>query len=218
VDRWGRCRARPSRSFSHIAGHRQGGGRRRASGASHTRATLVTTLVPGTRREEDGVMRYESAVTSLSWIPSESGGGRGPGSPSIRASPTTTTAAGPAGDVEELRSRIGPLRQRARAWIEVDDSGQINRSGPTRRGPFGVDDGLVGWASAPVPGVRAARPAARTRARGRMGPLRPDHGRPHGDARPRRVKRKPFIQWQAPLAWTTLSLTLHADGQEASTP
>ena len=30
---------------------------------------------------------------------------------------------------------------------------------------------------------------------------------------PRRVRRAPFIQWQAPLAWTTLSLRLHADGQ-----
>jgi hypothetical protein len=30
---------------------------------------------------------------------------------------------------------------------------------------------------------------------------------------PRRVRRRPFIQWQAPLVWTTLSLTLHADGR-----
>ena len=30
---------------------------------------------------------------------------------------------------------------------------------------------------------------------------------------PRRVRRRPFIQWQAPLVWTTLSLTLFADGR-----
>ncbi len=29
---------------------------------------------------------------------------------------------------------------------------------------------------------------------------------------PRRVSRKPFVQWQAPLVWTTLMLTMHADG------
>jgi hypothetical protein len=29
---------------------------------------------------------------------------------------------------------------------------------------------------------------------------------------PRRVRRRPYVQWQAPLVWTTLSLTLHADG------
>jgi hypothetical protein len=28
---------------------------------------------------------------------------------------------------------------------------------------------------------------------------------------PRRVRRKPFIQWQAPLVWSTLQLTLHTD-------
>ena len=27
---------------------------------------------------------------------------------------------------------------------------------------------------------------------------------------PRRVRRRPFVQWQAPLVWTTLSLTIHA--------
>jgi Cyclic nucleotide-binding domain/ATP synthase, Delta/Epsilon chain, beta-sandwich domain len=30
---------------------------------------------------------------------------------------------------------------------------------------------------------------------------------------PRRVRRKPFVQWQAPLVWTTLSLTLFGDGR-----
>jgi len=30
---------------------------------------------------------------------------------------------------------------------------------------------------------------------------------------PRKVRHKPYIQWQAPLVWTTLSLTLHADGR-----
>ena len=30
---------------------------------------------------------------------------------------------------------------------------------------------------------------------------------------PRPVRRPPYIQWQAPLVWTTLSLTLHADGR-----
>jgi hypothetical protein len=29
---------------------------------------------------------------------------------------------------------------------------------------------------------------------------------------PRRVRRKPFVQWQAPLVWSTLSLTMCADG------
>lgn len=32
---------------------------------------------------------------------------------------------------------------------------------------------------------------------------------------PRRVRRAPYVQWRAPLVWTTLSLTLHADGPAA---
>ena len=32
---------------------------------------------------------------------------------------------------------------------------------------------------------------------------------------PRRVRRAPYVQWRAPLVWTTLSLTLHADGRAA---
>ncbi len=34
---------------------------------------------------------------------------------------------------------------------------------------------------------------------------------------PRRVRRRPFVQWQAPLVWTTLTLTLHADGRSEHT-
>jgi hypothetical protein len=30
---------------------------------------------------------------------------------------------------------------------------------------------------------------------------------------PRRVRRRQFVQCQAPLVWTTLSLTIHADGK-----
>ena len=29
---------------------------------------------------------------------------------------------------------------------------------------------------------------------------------------PRPVRHRPYVRWQAPLVWTTLSLTLHADG------
>src|SRR5262249_58318147 len=30
---------------------------------------------------------------------------------------------------------------------------------------------------------------------------------------PRRVAHPPFVQWQAPTVWSTLTLTLHADGK-----
>ena len=36
--------------------------------------------------------------------------------------------------------------------------------------------------------------------------------RAHRGAVPRRVKHPPFVKMEAPTVWTTLSLTLHADG------
>jgi len=33
---------------------------------------------------------------------------------------------------------------------------------------------------------------------------------------PRRVRRRPYVQWNSPLVWTTLSLTLYADGRAES--
>ena len=33
---------------------------------------------------------------------------------------------------------------------------------------------------------------------------------------PRRVRRRPCVQWNSPLVWTTLSLTLHAGGRAGS--
>jgi len=33
---------------------------------------------------------------------------------------------------------------------------------------------------------------------------------------PRKVRHRPYIQWQAPTVWTTLSLTLHNDGRAES--
>jgi hypothetical protein len=33
---------------------------------------------------------------------------------------------------------------------------------------------------------------------------------------PRRVRRPPYVPWQAPLVWTALSLTPHADGRAES--
>ena len=42
--------------------------------------------------------------------------------------------------------------------------------------------------------------------------LHADRRRAHGRARPAPGAPRPFVQWQAPLVWTTLSLTIHADG------
>jgi YD repeat-containing protein len=159
-------------------------------------------------------MRYESCVTSLSWIPSEAVTG------------TTRTAFDsgfthyddppPAelGDIEELRAgdrfRFANV---LRAWIEVDDSGRITRGGYDGSGIMGATTLRLGGLSHTFQAV-ALPDMQRTPEQGEgwMRFVQTTGGRTAIPA-PRPVRRRPFVQWQAPLVWTTLSLTLHADGR-----
>ena len=159
-------------------------------------------------------MRRESSITSLSWIPSEA----------IEGSQRLAFDAGMAhydepppeaiDDIEALRAadrfRFANIM---RAWIDVDDSGRIADFGRDGGGLMGATTvklgpvartfeavGLPDIVGKPVKGdgwVRFTQTAG-----GRT-----------GVPAPRRVRRRPFVQWQAPLVWTTLSLTLHADGR-----
>ena len=160
-------------------------------------------------------MRYESSVTSLSWIPSEAvtGGTRA----AFDAGVTRYDEPPPdeLGDVETLRAEDRfRFANVLKAFIDVDD-GRITGSG------YAADSrGLVGSSLVRLAGMHYRFQAVKL----------PDlqHDPEHGDGwvrfvqtiggrtgipAPRRVSHPPFVQWQAPTAWTTLSLTLHADGQ-----
>ncbi len=160
-------------------------------------------------------MRYESRVTSLSWIPSEAVTG-------------STRAAFDAGvahyddpppdelsDIKELRAadrfRFANV---LKAWIDVDDAGRITGAG------YAADSrGLIGATTVRLAGLHYRFQAAQfpdlrhdpELADGWVRFVQTAGGRT-GMPAPRRVRRRPFVQWQAPTAWTTLSLTLHADG------
>ena len=159
-------------------------------------------------------MRYESCVTSLSWIPSEA----------VTGATRTAFDSGfthyddppPAelGDIEELRAgdrfRFANV---LRAWIEVDDSGRITGGGYDGSGIMGATTLRVGGLSHTFQAV-ALPDMQRTPEQGEgwMRFVQTTGGRTAIPA-PRSVRRRPFVQWQAPLVWTTLSLTLHADGR-----
>ena len=159
-------------------------------------------------------MRHESCVTSLSWIPSEAitGGAR-------VAFDTGVThyddpPPGELGDIEELRvADRFRFANVLRAWIDVDGSGRITGSGYD-------GGGLIGSTIVRLGGLQHRFQAVQ------LPDLQRDPEQGDGWVRfaqtvggrtglpaPRRVRRRPFIQWQAPLVWTTLSLTLHADGR-----
>jgi hypothetical protein len=158
-------------------------------------------------------MRHESSITSLSWIPSEAI----EGSQRLAFDSGFTHYDEPPpeviDDVEALRAadrfRFANV---LRAWIDVDKQGRIVDFGRDGGGLMGTTTvrlgpvartfeavGLPDIVDKPVEGdgwVRFTQTAG-----GRT-----------GIPAPRRVRRRPFVQWQAPLVWTTLTLTLHADG------
>jgi hypothetical protein len=159
-------------------------------------------------------MRYESCVTSLSWIPSEA----------VTGATRTAFDSGfthyddppPAelGDIEELRAgdrfRFANV---LRAWIEVDDSGRVTDGGYDGSGIMGATTLRLGGLShtfqaVPLPDLQRTP----EQGEGWMRFVQTTGGRTAIPA-PRPVRRRPFVQWQAPLVWTTLSLTLHADGR-----
>jgi hypothetical protein len=140
-------------------------------------------------------MRHQSSITSLSWIPSEA----------IEGSQRLAFDAGmahyddpPPEAIEDLQTLRDADRFRfanvLKGWVEVDQAGKIKDYGQDGGGLMGSTtvklvegDGWVRFTQ--TVGGRTGVPA------------------------PRPVRSKPFVQWQAPLVWTTLELTIHADGK-----
>jgi hypothetical protein len=159
-------------------------------------------------------MRYERSVTSLSWIPSEAvtGPARVPFDSGVAH--YDTPPPGELGDIEALRAADGfRFANVLRAWIEVGDDGRIAGAGYS-------GGGLMGSTTVKLASLRYRFQATQ------LPDLQRDPERGDGWVRfvqttggraglpaPRRVRRRPYVQWQAPLVWTTLSLTLSADGR-----
>jgi hypothetical protein len=160
-------------------------------------------------------LRIESSVTSVSWIPSEAieGFAKLP----FEAGLTHYDQAPPdkLDDLDEWR-RNDRFREanELRAFIEVED-GRIVEFGHLGRGYLGSTTARLGPAHVTFPGVglpnlRPEPVAGPTSVRfvqtvgGRMGvPM------------PRPVPRKPYFQIWSAIAWTTLALTINADGSSA---
>jgi Cyclic nucleotide-binding domain len=99
-----------------------------------------------------------------------------------------------------------------RAWVEVNESGQIIDFGRDGGGLMGSTTVKLGpmartFEAVGLPDI-VKKPE---RGDGWVRFVQTAGGRT-GVPAPRRVRRRPFVQWQAPLVWTTLSLTMHADG------
>jgi hypothetical protein len=159
-------------------------------------------------------MRYESSVTSLSWIPSEAVTGATRVAFDSGFSHYDDPPPAELGDITELQAADRfRFANQLRAWIEVADDGRITGGGY-------AGGGLMGSTMVRLGGLRHTFQAVQLPDLQRE----PEHGGSSmrfvqttggraGLPAPRRVRRRPYLQWQAPLVWTTLSLTLHADGR-----
>src|SRR5262245_54623366 len=119
-------------------------------------------------------------------------------------------------DIEELRTadRFREANE-LRAFIEVDDDGRIVDAGHLGKGHIGATTVKVGpsaarFAAVHLPDIQHDPEVAGSSARfvqtigGRM-----------GLPTPRPVPHKPFVQLWPSIAWTTLALTIHADGSSS---
>ena len=161
-------------------------------------------------------MRIESSVTSISWIPSEAITG------ALMKMPFEMGATHydqpPPDAVEDLEAlRVADrfrFANRLQAWIEVSDGRIVGH------GYGGECGGLIGSTTVKLGRLKTTFAAVA------LSDLRPEPvvtetavrfvqsaGGRTGLAMPRPVRRPPFVQINAPYAWTTLALTLHADGR-----
>jgi Cyclic nucleotide-binding domain len=180
--------------------------------AGTTIDTQGVTLAAGRSGPYGSAMRIESSVTSISWIPSEAITGM----TKMPFEAGVTHYDDPPPDIiEDLEALRAADRFRfaneLRAYLDVED-GKI------------VGYGQIGGGRMGVTKVRAGRREIAFAAFG-LPDLQPEPevgdgwvrfvqtaGGRTGLPAPRRVARAPFAQWEAPLVWTTLALTIRADG------
>ena len=157
-------------------------------------------------------MRIESSVTSLSWIPSEA----------VRGMTRLPFEMGMAhydppppdvlDDLDALREADRfRFANQLRAWIEVED-GRVMAWGHAGQGHIGSTTVRMGPKAVVFPAV--AFPDLQPEPEVSEAGVRfvQTAGGRTGVPAPRTVRRPPFVQVAAPLAWSTLVLTIRADG------
>ena len=161
-------------------------------------------------------MRIESSVTAISWIPSEAiTARRRSRCPfEIGHRPLRRAAARPHRRPRRVaRRRQVPLRQRAASLDQRDR----RRRDPQLRLLGRLVIGSTTLHLGKQERRRSPRPRSPTSSTTRWS-RRPSvtfvqtGGGRTGAPAPRRVSKPPFVQFQAPTAWSTLSLTIHNDG------
>ena len=166
-------------------------------------------------------MRIESSVTALSWIPSEAitGLSKIPFSTGVAhydQAPPDRLEQDPARQLAELESLRKDDRFRFAnvldAWIEVED-GRIVDHGQGGGGLIGSTTMKVAGQSATFSAFALHDLTKEPEVGDGWVRFSQSAGGRTGVPTPRHVNRPPFVQIDAPLAWSTLTLTMHSDGK-----
>jgi hypothetical protein len=157
-------------------------------------------------------MRMESSVTSLSWIPSEAVTGANKPMFEFGIAHYDNPPPDVLGDLDEMAAADAfRFANRLRAWVDVE-GGRIVGAGYGEGGVMGSTTVRLGgkgitFAAVDLPQLRdepVVTPDSATFVQ--------TYGGRTALPAPRRVQRPPFVQFRAPLVWTTLKLTINADG------
>ncbi|HZN13512.1 MAG TPA: cyclic nucleotide-binding domain-containing protein [Acidimicrobiales bacterium] len=158
-------------------------------------------------------MRIQSEVTSITWIPSEAIKGMTKMPFQVGVAHYDDPPPDVIDDLEPLRAADRfRFANRLTAWIDVED-GRIVGYGQEDHGAIGSTTMRFGSREATFAGVSYPNITPEPE----VGPssvrfVQTAGGRT-GVPAPRTVRKPPFIQITAPTAWTTLALTIHADGR-----
>lgn len=157
-------------------------------------------------------MRIESSVTSISWIPSEAVEGSTKLPFELGVAHYDVPPPDHIDDLEALRvADRFRFANELRAWIDVEE-GRITGCGYSGGGHIGSTTIRLGGRSVTVAAVPFSDRRQEPQVDEGFARFVQTAGGRTGVPAPRRVSHPPFIQVSAPLAWTTLELTIYADG------
>jgi hypothetical protein len=157
-------------------------------------------------------MRIESSVTSISWIPIEAVEGLAGVAFDIGLAHYDPPPPPALEDLEAMRKADRfRFANELRAWVDVVD-GRIVNNGHLGHGYLGsttlrIGPGSITFPAAALPDLRPTPEASETSVRF----LQTAGGR-SGVAAPRYVDHPPYLRVAPPVVWTTLALTIRADG------
>ncbi|MGH9245154.1 MAG: cyclic nucleotide-binding domain-containing protein [Acidimicrobiales bacterium] len=158
-------------------------------------------------------MRIESRVVAVSWIPSEAVTGAMKVPFEMGLAHYDDPPPDELGDLDEWQANDRfRFANDLGAWIDVED-GEIVAYGQEGGGRIGSTTMRLGGATATFQAVAFSDIRPEPEVGDGWVRFSQTAGGRTGIPAPRRVRTRPFVQYHAPTAWATLSLTLRADGK-----